>query len=140
MLKRPGRARTVASRLSTQSSQRPESARFCACDPIVNPVRGELKKIEPMDYRYPGSIFRGPLTGVTIGYHPNLRPRPRALRPAAVCAWGRGRTCPPTNLGMSARPESWSRWPMTARAGNRRFRLQSALRDHTKAPPRTDFL
>jgi hypothetical protein len=23
-----------------------------------------------MDYRYLGSIFSGPLTGVTIGYHP----------------------------------------------------------------------
>jgi hypothetical protein len=23
-----------------------------------------------MDYRYLGSIFRGPLTGVTIGYYP----------------------------------------------------------------------
>ena len=27
-------------------------------------MKGELKKIEPMDYRYLGSIFRGPLTEV----------------------------------------------------------------------------
>jgi hypothetical protein len=38
--------------------------------PIVTPVRGVLKKIEPMDYRYLGSIFRDPLTGVTIRYYP----------------------------------------------------------------------
>ena len=28
-----------------------------------------------MDYRYLGSIFRGPLTGVTIGYYPTSRRR-----------------------------------------------------------------
>jgi hypothetical protein len=27
-----------------------------------------------MDYRYLGSIFRGPLTGVTIGYYPTQVP------------------------------------------------------------------
>jgi hypothetical protein len=30
---------------------------------IVTPVRGELKKIEHVDYRYLGSIFRGPSLG-----------------------------------------------------------------------------
>ena len=38
--------------------------------PIATPARGELKQIEPMDYWYLVHIFRGPLTGVTIGYHP----------------------------------------------------------------------
>ena len=38
--------------------------------PHRTPVKGGLKKKEPMDYRYLGSMFRGPLTGViTIIWH-----------------------------------------------------------------------
>jgi hypothetical protein len=52
-----------------------EAAGFAPCpgDPVSPGV-------EPMDYRYLGSIFIRSLTGVTIGYHPvspaSHRPRP----------------------------------------------------------------
>jgi hypothetical protein len=44
-----------------------------------------------MDYRYLGSIFRGPLTGVTIGYYPMPGPRAPHVRRQACHAATRHR-------------------------------------------------